>query len=56
VVEIGGDSRLPRPSADLTSILFGGPKLDDGTADLFAQIEAERKADFRDVIDLEAST
>jgi hypothetical protein len=31
------------------------PKLDDSTADVFAQIEAERQADFRDGIDLEAS-
>jgi hypothetical protein len=37
-------------------LLLGGPKLDDGTADVFAEIEAERKADFGRVVDLEAGT
>ena len=35
-------------------ILLGGPKLDDDTADVFAEIEAERKADFGRAVDLEA--
>jgi hypothetical protein len=26
---------------DLASILLGGPKLDDGIADVFAEVEAE---------------
>ncbi len=54
VVEIGEYHRLTRPSADLAGILLGGPKLDDDTADVFAQIETERKADFGRAVDLEA--
>ncbi len=46
VVDIGEYRRLTRPSLDLAGILLGGPKLDDDTADVFAEIEAERKADF----------
>jgi prevent-host-death family protein len=53
VVEIGEYRRLTRPAADLASILLGGPKLDDSAADVFAGIEAERKADFGRVVDLE---
>jgi prevent-host-death family protein len=56
VVEIGEYRRLTRPAADLASILLGGPKLDDNAADVFADIEAERKADFGRVVDLEAGT
>jgi prevent-host-death family protein len=54
VVEIGEYRRLTRPSVDLAAVLLGGPKLDDGAADVFAGIEAERKADFGRVVDLEA--
>jgi prevent-host-death family protein len=56
VVDIGEYRRLTRPAVDLASILLGGPKLDDGTADVFAEIEAERKADFGRAVDLEAGT
>ena len=56
VVDIGGYRKLTRPQVDLAGILLGGPKLDDGTADVFAEIEAERKADFGRVVDLEAGT
>jgi hypothetical protein len=31
---------------DFAGILLGGPKPDDGVADVFAEIEAERKADW----------
>jgi hypothetical protein len=55
-VEIGVYRRLTRPSADLVSILLGGPKLDDSAADVLAEIEAERKADFGRAVDLEAGT
>jgi hypothetical protein len=48
--------RLTRPAVDLASILLGGPKLDDGVVDVLAEIEAERKADFGRVVDLEAGT
>jgi hypothetical protein len=41
---------------DLAGILLGGPKLNDSDADVFAEIEAERKADLGRVIDLEADT
>jgi prevent-host-death family protein len=56
VVDIGEYRRLTRPSADLASILLGGPKLDDDSADIFAEIEAERKADSGRPVDLEAGT
>jgi hypothetical protein len=41
---------------DLAGTLLGGPKLDDGTADVFAEVEAERKADLGRAVDLEAGT
>jgi len=53
-VDIGEYRRLTRPAVDLASILLGGPRLDDSAADVFAEIEAERKADFGRVVDLEA--
>jgi prevent-host-death family protein len=56
VVDIAEYRRLTRPSADLAGILLGGPKLDDGSAGVFAGIEAERKADFGRAVDLEAGT
>jgi hypothetical protein len=51
--EIGEYRRLTRPSVDLAAVLLGGPKLDDGAADVFAEIEAERKADLWPPVDLE---
>jgi prevent-host-death family protein len=56
VVDIGEYRRLTSPSVDLAGILLGGPKFDDDAADVFAEIEAERKADFGRVVDLEAGT
>jgi len=56
VVDIGEYRRLTRPAVDLANILLGGPKLDDSAADVFAEIEAERKADFGRVVELEAGT
>jgi hypothetical protein len=53
VVDIGEYRRLTRPSADLVRILLGGPKVDDGAVDVFAEIEAERKADFGRAVDPE---
>jgi hypothetical protein len=32
-------SEMTRPTVDLAGILLGGPKLDDGAADVFAEIE-----------------
>ena len=54
VVEIGEYRRLTRPAVDIANILLGGPKLDNSAADVFAEIEAERKADFGRPVDLEA--
>jgi prevent-host-death family protein len=54
VVDISEYRRLTRPVVDLSGILLGGPKLDGGAADVFAEIEAERKADFGRALDLEA--
>jgi prevent-host-death family protein len=54
VVAIDEYRRLTRPAADLAGILLGGPKLDEDTAGVFAEIEAERKADFGRTVDLEA--
>jgi prevent-host-death family protein len=56
VVDIGEYRRLTRPVVDLASILLGGPKLDAAAADVFAEIEAERKADFGRAVNLEAGT
>lgn len=53
VVDIAEYRRLTRPAVDLASVLLGGPKIDDSGADVFAGIEAERKADFGRAIDLE---
>jgi hypothetical protein len=53
-VDIGEYRRLTGPSADLASILLGGPKLDDGAADVFAEIEAGRESDYGCAVDLEA--
>jgi prevent-host-death family protein len=56
VVDIDEYRRLTRRAVDLAGILLGGPKLDDGTADVFAEVEAERKADLGRVVDLAAGT
>jgi prevent-host-death family protein len=56
VVDIDEYRRLTRPAVDLAGILLGGPKFDDGTADVFAEVEAGRKADLGRVVDLEADT
>ena len=56
VVDIGEYRRLTRPAVDIANILLGGPKLDNSAADVFAEIEAERKADFGRPADLEAGT
>ena len=47
---------LTRPAVDLAGILLGGPKLGAGMADVFAEVEAERKADLGRAVDLEAGT
>jgi prevent-host-death family protein len=56
VVDIDEYRRLTRPAVDLANTLLGGPKLDDDAADVFAEIEAERKADYGRVVDLGAGS
>jgi prevent-host-death family protein len=56
VVGIDEYRRLTRSAVDLAGILLGGPKLDDDAADVFAEVEAERKADLGRMVDLEAGT
>jgi hypothetical protein len=56
IVDSGEYRRPTRPAVDLANILLGGPKLDDGAGDVFAEIEAERTADFGRAVDLEADT
>jgi prevent-host-death family protein len=46
VVDIAEYRRLTLPAVDLASVLLGGPKIDDSDAEVFAEIEAERKSDF----------
>jgi len=46
VVAIEEYRRLTRPATDLAGVLLGGPKFDDDAAVVFAEVEAERKADF----------
>ena len=52
VVDIAEYHRLTRPAVDLTGALLGGPKFDNSAAEVFAELETERKADFGRVIDL----
>lgn len=52
VVDIAEYRRLTRPGRELAGTLLGGPKVDDDAAAVFADIEAERKADFGRVVDL----
>jgi prevent-host-death family protein len=54
VIDVSEFHRLTRAAVNLTDILLGGPKVDDSIIDVFAEIEAERKADFGRPIDLEA--
>ncbi len=54
VVDIAEYRRLTHPAVDLAGILLGGPKIDNGDAEIFTEIEAERTTDFGRAIDLEA--
>jgi hypothetical protein len=51
-----GPQVITRPAVDLASVLLGGLRLDNSAADVLAEIEAERKADFGCAIDLEAGS
>lgn len=53
VVDIAEYRRLTRPTVDLTGLLLGGPRLSGDAVDAFAEVEAERKADFGRPVDEE---
>ena len=42
--------------ADFKALLLGGPKFGDDVTDVFAKIEAERKADIGRAVDFETGT
>lgn len=52
-MEIGEYRRPDQPAADLVGLLLGGPKLDQQDAEVFAEVEAERRADHGRVADPE---
>jgi prevent-host-death family protein len=52
VIDVSEFHRLTRAAVNLTDVLLGGPKVDDSIIDVFAEIEAERKADLERPIDL----
>jgi prevent-host-death family protein len=52
VVDVREFHRLTRAAVNLTDILLGGQKVDDSIVDVFAEIEAERKADLGRPVDL----
>jgi prevent-host-death family protein len=52
VVDIAEYRRLTRPVRDVAAVLLGGPKLDDGAVEVFAEVEAGRKAYFGRSLDL----
>lgn len=56
VIDIAEFHRLRGDVADLKDVLLGGPKFDDEIADVFAAIEAERKADLGRAVDFEVGT
>jgi prevent-host-death family protein len=53
VVDIAEYRRLTRPAVDLTGLLLGGPTLSDDAVEVFAEVEAVRKADFGRPVDME---
>jgi prevent-host-death family protein len=61
IVDVSHYHQLTRAAVNLTDVLLGGPKFDDSVIDVFAEVEAERKAgrerpiDFGGTDDLEAS-
>lgn len=56
VVDIAEYRRLTQPAADLTELLLGGPRLSGDAAQVLAEVEAGRKADFGRQIDLEVGS
>ena len=53
VIDIADFHRLRGDVADFKDALLGGPKFADDVADIFAAIEAERKADLGRAVDFE---
>jgi prevent-host-death family protein len=56
VLDIADFHRLSGDASDFTALLLGGPKFGDDVADVFAEIEAERKADVGRAVDFGAGT
>jgi prevent-host-death family protein len=56
VLDIADFHRLQGDEADLKGLLLGGPKFGDDVAEVFAEIEAERKLDFGREVDFGAVT
>jgi prevent-host-death family protein len=56
VLDITDFHRLQGDVADFKALLLGGPKFGDDVADVFAEIEAERKADVGRAVDFGAGT
>lgn len=54
VADIDEYRRLTLPSVNLADVLLGGPELDDDTAEVFAEVEAERKADVGRAVNFKA--
>jgi prevent-host-death family protein len=54
VIDIDDFHRLQGDAADVKDLLLGGPKFGDEVADVFAAIEAERKADSGRAVDFGA--
>jgi prevent-host-death family protein len=52
VIDIADFHRLRGDVADVKDVLLGGPRFGDEVADVFAEIEAERKADVGRAVDL----
>jgi prevent-host-death family protein len=52
VIDVSQFHRLTRTPVNLTDVLLGGPKFDDSIVDVFAEVEAERKAGRERPIDL----
>jgi prevent-host-death family protein len=56
VLDIADFHRLSGDVSDFKTLLLGGPKFGDDVADVFAEIEAERKADVGRAVDFGAGT
>ena len=55
VLDIADFHRLQGDEADVRRLLLGGPKFGDDVADVFAEIETERKSDLGRAVDFGAA-